>query len=199
MLEGVVRAGERAAELTGKMLAYAGEGALYVERTDLNRLVRETCDSLRASIPPTIQIDIRPAPDRATVFVDTRQMRQVIVDLVRNAAESIREDAAGVITVRTAIEEVSETALPAMAAGTYVALEVRDNGCGMDEELQQKIFDPFFSTKFAGRGLGLAAVHGFVRSSGGGVHVDSSPGQGTRFRILLPVESLQTESLGMTP
>ena len=116
-------------------------------------------------------------------------MRQVIVDLVMNALEAIREGSAGTISVRTAAVELDEGAMSDVSAGRYVELEVLDTGCGMNEETQKKIFDPFFTTKFTGRGLGLAAVHGFVRSNGGGVEVDSAPGKGTRFRVLLPVMS----------
>jgi two-component system cell cycle sensor histidine kinase/response regulator CckA len=192
----VVRASERAAELTAKMLAYAGEGSLFIELTDLNKLVRDACDSMRASLPGTIELNIRPGRDLPPVTVDPRQMRQVIVDLVRNSVEAISEGVAGTILVRTGTLEVSEGTMPAVTAGKYVELEVWDSGCGMNQEVQKKIFDPFFTTKFIGRGLGLAAVHGFVRSSGGGVEVDSAPGQGTHFRLLLPVMPLGVESRG---
>jgi two-component system cell cycle sensor histidine kinase/response regulator CckA len=185
-LQDVVRAGERAAELTRKMLAYAGKANLYMEPTDLNKLVRDTCDSLRTLVPQAIQLNISAGRDLPAVATDSRQMRQVIVDLLTNALEAIREGAAGTISVRTARTEVGEGDMPALRAGKYVELEVLDTGCGMNEETQKKIFDPFFTTKFTGRGLGLAAVQGFVRSSGGGVDVDSAPGRGTRFRILLP-------------
>ena len=186
MLQDVIRAAERAAELTRKMLAYAGKANLYLEPTDLNKLVRDTCASLRTSVPEAIQLNISAGRDLPPVATDSGQMRQVIVDLLTNAMEAIREDAAGTISVRTGKVEVGEGDLPALRAGKYVELEVLDTGCGMNEETQKKIFDPFFTTKFTGRGLGLAAVQGFIRSSGGGVDVDSAPGRGTRFRILLP-------------
>ena len=194
MLQRVVLASERAAELTAKMLAYAGEGNLFIELTDLNKLVRDACESMRASLPDTIQLNIRPGRDLPPVTVDPRQMRQVIVDLVRNGVEAIREGVAGTVLVRTGTLEVSEGTVPAVTAGKYVELEVWDSGCGMNQETQKKIFDPFFTTKFIGRGLGLAAVHGFVRSSGGGVQVDSVPGQGTHFRLLLPAMPLEVKS-----
>ena len=197
MLQSVVSASERAAELTAKMLAYAGEGNLYIEATDLNKLVRDTCESMRDSLPDTIQLDVRPGRDLPPVTVDPRQMRQVIVDLVRNGVEAIREGVDGSILVRTGTLEVPEGAMPAVTPGKYVELEVLDTGCGMNEETQKKIFDPFFTTKFIGRGLGLAAVHGFVRSSGGGVQVDSAPGQGTHFRLLLPAVPLEVKSGGV--
>jgi two-component system, cell cycle sensor histidine kinase and response regulator CckA len=196
MLDGVVRAAERAAELTGKMLAYAGKANMCIEPTDLNRLVRETCDALRVSIPKTIRLHIQPGRDVPPVTTDSRQLRQAIIDLVRNAVEAIREGATGTISVRTGIEEVPEES-PAVAAGRYVLLEVRDTGCGMSEETQKRIFDPFFTTKFTGRGLGLAAVQGFIRSSGGDVQVYSRPGRGSRFRILLPSMPAQAKVSGV--
>jgi signal transduction histidine kinase len=189
MLHDVVRAGERAAELTRKMLAYAGKANQYIEPTDLNKLVRDTCDSLRTSVPEGIEFNVSPGHDLPSVITDSRQMRQVIVDLVMNALEAIREGSSGTISVRTAAVELDEGAISDVSAGRYVELEVLDTGCGMNEEIQKKIFDPFFTTKFTGRGLGLAAVHGFVRSNGGGVEVNSTPGKGTRFRVLLPVMS----------
>jgi signal transduction histidine kinase len=124
-------------------------------------------------------------------------MRQVIVDLVMNAVEAIREGAAGTISVRAGTMEVGEGFMSAVTAGKYVVLEVWDTGCGMNEETQKKIFDPFFTTKFTGRGLGLAAVHGFVRSNRGGVQVDSAPGNGTRFRIFMPAMPVEAKSRGV--
>jgi PAS domain S-box-containing protein len=189
MLRDVVLAAERAAELTRKMLAYAGKANQYIEPTDINKLVNDTCNVLRPSVPEGIEFHVSPGRDLPSVTTDSRQMRQVIVDLVMNALEAIREGSAGTISVRTSAIELDEGALSDVSAGKYVALDVLDTGCGMNEETQRKIFDPFFSTKFAGRGLGLAAVHGFVRSNGGSVEVDSAPGKGTRFRVLLPVMS----------
>jgi len=196
MLQGVVLASERAAKLTRKMLAYAGEGYLSFDPADLNELVRDACDSLRGSIPDTIRTNFQLGRDLPPVITDSQQMRQAIADLLMNAVEAIHEDA-GTITLRTELAQVSEGCVAALAAGQYVVLEVRDTGCGMNEETQQKIFDPFFSTKFTGRGLGLAAVQGFVRSHGGGMQVDSSPGKGARFRMFLPAQPAGERVRGM--
>ncbi|HXB74112.1 MAG TPA: response regulator [Candidatus Acidoferrales bacterium] len=193
MLSGVVLASQRAAELTRKMLTYAGKGAFYLKLTDLDWLVRDTCAALRTSIPKTIRLELQSQRALPPVHTDAEQLRQVVVDLVMNAVEAIAEGSPGTISVNTSSLEISqeaarqtEFAAAGIAPGRYVALEVRDTGCGMDEDTQKKAFDPFFSTKFTGRGLGLAAVYGFVRSSGGGVQVDSARGHGARFRILLP-------------
>ena len=195
MLDGVVRAAERAAELTNKMLAYAGKANMCVGPTDLNKLVRETCDALRGSIPKTIRLTVQPGREVPGILTDSRQLRQAIIDLVRNAVEAIREGATGTISVRTATEELATESVE-LPAGKYVVLEVKDTGCGMNEDTQKRIFDPFFTTKFTGRGLGLAAVQGFVRSSGGDVQVSSRPGRGSRFRILLPAMTAQAKAGG---
>jgi PAS domain S-box-containing protein len=193
MLQGVVQAGERLAELTRRMLAYAGKGMFSLGRTDIDRLVREACESIRPSIPRTISLEIHGGRGVPPVKTDAVQMRQVVVDLVINAVEAIGDSAPGKISVCSTVVKVggelapeSESARAAVPAGTYVALDVQDTGCGMDEATRSKIFDPFFTTKFVGRGLSLAAVHGFVRTTGGGVQVDSTPGKGSRFRVLLP-------------
>ena len=125
------------------------------------------------------------------VKTDAAQMRLAIVDMVMNAAEAIGENAPGRILIGMASREIDRDTIrkcgfaPSAAPGQYIILEIGDTGCGMDEETRKKIFDPFFSTKFVGRGLGLAAVHGFVRSIGGAVCVESQPGKGTAFQILL--------------
>jgi signal transduction histidine kinase len=200
MLQDVVRAGDRLAELTRRMLAYAGKAMFRVEPIDVAQLVHDACESIRASIPETIRLEIRNTEGMPTVRTDPAHMRQAVLDMVLNAVEAIGEGSSGRISVRTGLVEVGEASVrapgfsPAAIAGKYVALEVRDTGCGMDEETRNKIFDPFFTTKFVGRGLGLAAVQGFVRSTGGGVEVDSRLGGGTALRVLLPVMAAERVS-----
>jgi PAS domain S-box-containing protein len=192
-LQGILQAGERAAHLTQKMLVYAGKALFRAETTSLDKLVFDALMSMRASIPPYISLRYRSGRDLPPVRTDVAQLRQVVGDLVKNAVEAIDGNASGTIWVRTASVEIGnghvarDRLTPAgIAAGRYLALEVRDTGCGIDVETQKRIFDPFFTTKFAGRGLGLAAVQGFARSHGGAVEVRSVAGKGTRFRVLLP-------------
>jgi signal transduction histidine kinase len=137
--------------------------------------------------------------------MDAGQLREVVVDLVMNAVESIPEGSPGTISVYTSTVEIDgaqsggkEFRPEAIPSGQYIALEVRDTGCGMDEEIRNKIFEPFFSTKFLGRGLGLASVYGFVLSHSGGVQVESAPGKGTTFRLLLPAAVEKPASAVMT-
>jgi PAS domain S-box-containing protein len=189
-LQDVVEAGDRAAELIRKMLAYAGKGNVRVARTRVDPLVRDAI--AQAGVPQSIRLEFQSGRRVPPVETDSELLRQAIADLVRNAVEAIGEQASGSISVRTAVVEFGgesgprEVAPAGIAPGAYVAVEVADTGCGMDEETQKKIFEPFFTTKFMGRGLGLAAVHGFARSNGGGVQVNSTPGKGASFRLLLP-------------
>jgi signal transduction histidine kinase len=193
VLRDVMRSGERAAELTRKMLAYSGRGNFVVEPIDMDRLARQTCEFLRGSLPKRIHLRFEGGRQLPPVETDAEQLRQVIVELVTNAVEAIDENASGAIRVYTRFAEIDEELArqehleTAVGAGVkFVSLEVQDTGCGMDRETQAKIFDPFFSTKFTGRGLGLSAVHGFVRSNGGAVRVRSGPGEGTVVQVVLP-------------
>jgi CheY-like chemotaxis protein len=122
---------------------------------------------------------------------DAGQLRQVVMNLLINASEAL-EDQAGTIDLRCRLVHANREALRSplsreeLPEGDYVLLEVTDSGCGMTPEVQARVFDPFFTTKFQGRGLGLAAVLGIVRSHGGAIRLDSAPGRGTTFQVLLP-------------
>ena len=189
MLEGVVSAGERAAQLTRRMLAYAGKANLFVEPVDLGQLLETTCEQMRSSLPASVHLELQTGAYIPPVETDLAQLRQVLADLVTNAVEAIGENGPGTVVVRTDVVDLdgeSDGLATQQAASSRIAVEVQDTGCGMDEETQKKIFDPFFTTKSTGRGLGLAAVQGFVRSNGGSIEVSSMPGKGTRLRLLLP-------------
>ncbi len=191
-LKDVIRASQRAAELTRQMLAYAGKGRLNVRPLNLSELVREISKLVRSSVPKSVELELDLGPALPRVNVDAGQLQQVLMNLVINGAEAIGEGKTGYVRVRTWAEHLSSEDLwltystTDLPAGQYVILEVRDNGCGMDEHTRMKIFDPFFTTKFTGRGLGLAAVQGIVRGHQGILHVSSRPGSGSTFRLLLP-------------
>ena len=126
------------------------------------------------------------------IHADASQLSQVLLNLVTNAAEAVG-DGEGRITVRTGAEQGRAAPRATnrtgdLAPGPHVFFEVEDTGCGIDDATASRIFEPFFTTKFTGRGLGLAAALGIVRGHGGTIEIDSKPGRGSRFRVLLPVE-----------
>jgi CheY-like chemotaxis protein len=132
---------------------------------------------------------------------DVAQLQQVIMNLVMNAAEAIEEGKTDKVRITTRLEQMSQTYIDHMmapngvSAGTYVTLEVRDAGSGMDEATRSRIFDPFFTTKFTGRGLGLAAVLGIVRGHKAALGVETAPQKGSTFKVLFPVAEGQAASL----
>jgi PAS domain S-box-containing protein len=182
---------ERAADLTRQMLAYSGRGHFVVRPTDVNALARENLPLLEVALPKSVRLEAVLAPELPLVDADVGQVQQVVMNLVINAAEAIG-DRGGTVTLATGLRDVQagdhhlwRASGQPLAPGRYVALEVRDDGRGMDAETVDRIFEPFFTTKFTGRGLGLAAVLGVVRGHRGALSVESTPGQGTTFRILL--------------
>jgi PAS domain S-box-containing protein len=194
-LEQVEQSTERAAELCGQMLAYAGKGRFEIGHVDLSAAVHETTSLIRASIGRTVRLELQLAMGLPIVEGDLTQIRQIIMNLVLNGAEAT-EDRAGVIRVTTGVMDADAAYLasthlsPDLPEGSYVFLEVADNGRGMNAETVTRIFDPFFSTKFTGRGLGLAAVLGIVRGHNGALKVESQEGVGTTFRLLLPASTV---------
>jgi signal transduction histidine kinase/ActR/RegA family two-component response regulator len=191
LLTEIENAAERAADLTRQMLAYAGKGRFLVEPVDLSSVARETVKLVQPSISKKISLQLNLDGSLPAIRADRSQVQQVVMNLVLNAAEAIG-DQAGLITIRTGSEQVRDRLArndlggAEMIPGTYVRLEVRDTGCGMDDQNKARIFDPFFSTKFTGRGLGLAAVAGVVRGHNGAVRVTSAPGAGTTLVVMLP-------------
>jgi PAS domain S-box-containing protein len=181
-------ASERAADLCRQLLAYAGKGRLVVGAVDMGQVVRDAVQGLDPGTP--VRLDL--APQLPTVRGDPDQLRQMAANLLVNAAEAVSETRGAVrVTTRRARLDVAAAAhlrpAPGVPAGDYVLLEVADEGQGMDEATLARVFEPFFSTKFPGRGLGLPVVLGVTRAHGGGLDLDSRPGRGTTVRVYLPV------------
>ncbi|MEZ6184238.1 MAG: response regulator [Planctomycetota bacterium] len=190
MLEGILQAGKTAAELCKQLVAYAGKGRFVVGPLDLSALIHGLRDLLDVSTPRRGELSLDLARGLPAVEADASQMQQVVLNLVLNAFEALDPEQAGgrihVSTSARADSDVPGWFAAEPPAGPVVCLEVTDDGCGMPLELSQKVFDPFFSTKFTGRGLGLAAVLGIVRGHGGTIAVESEEGRGTTFRVLFP-------------
>ncbi len=190
-LDQVVNASERAADLTRQMLAYAGKGRYIKSAVDVSELVTETRGLLSTLIPKTVHIMLDLADPIAAIYADRIQIQQVIMNLVINAGEAIGEPNPGSITVRTfeidvGPEHMALSAPGDLNPGQHVVIDVIDSGPGMTPAVRARIFDPFFTTKFTGRGLGLAAVLGIVRGHKGVIQVQTAPGNGSRFRVLIP-------------
>ncbi|MCY2962259.1 MAG: ATP-binding protein [Planctomycetota bacterium] len=191
LLGEVVTATRRGAELTQQMLAYAGKNLFTLDAVNVSELAREMVQLLTVSISRKCEMRLQLANPIPLLHADPTQIRQVVMNLVTNAAEAIG-DRAGVISVSTGTEFYTDDAdgvsvvTDTLPAGEYVFFEVKDTGSGMSPETRSKIFDPFFSTRFTGRGLGMAVVLGIVRGHHGAIQIRSVEGQGTTVRVRLP-------------
>ncbi len=190
LLREVVNASERAADLTRQMLAFAGKGTFFVEPVNLSSAVEEMRELLESSVPKPARLGLQLARALPPVMADLRQIQQAIVNLVINAGEAIGERP-GLVLVETGVRwlpqgEAAHPPFGALDAGQYVFAAVQDTGVGIDAATRGRIFDPFFSTKFTGRGLGLPAALGIARSHHGVIRVSSEPGRGSRFELMLP-------------
>ncbi len=192
-LEEIELASNKAANLTRQMLAYSGNGHVDIDRLQVSAVIRDIERLIRSVIPKNVQLRIDLAADLPFIEADSAQMQQVIMNLVINAAEAIPEGRQGTVSVRAYAQAPDEA--PPEGPGDrqpgagYVTIEVEDDGIGMDEATRARIFEPFFTTKFLGRGLGLAAVMGIIRAHKGTLRVDSTPGKGTSFQVLLAAAS----------
>ncbi|MBU0638456.1 MAG: response regulator, partial [Planctomycetes bacterium] len=191
-IEQAARAAKRATELTREMLAYSGRGKFEVKSFSLNELVRENAHLFHVVVSKNVTMSMQLAPDLPLIQADPAQVQQVVMNLITNASEAMGEKA-GTIVFATGVMDCDKASLQRSrvtekpAPGRFVYLDVADTGCGMDDATLQRLFDPFFSTKITGRGLGMAAVLGIIRGHKGAILVDSQVGRGTTIRVLFPV------------
>jgi PAS domain S-box-containing protein len=190
-LSEIRKASRRAATLCKQLLAYSGRSRMAAGPFDLNALVLETAELLKLSVSKKAMLAYDLQADLPPAHGDPSHMQQVLMNLIINASEALG-DRSGSILLSTGLASFARHELDDahfgrdLQPGTFLFIEVTDTGSGMDEDTRRRIFEPFFTTKFTGRGLGLAAVLGIVRGHHGALIVDSEPGRGSTFRVLLP-------------
>ncbi len=194
-IQKAIGAAESATALTQQLLAYSGRGQFHTAPVNLNRLIQENSHLIHITLGQNVKLQLPLAADLPAIEADAGQMQQIIMNLIINAAEAIGKQH-GVITVTTQAITLSPEKLEEwpdigqqLTPGPYAKLTVEDDGMGMDEHTIKQIFDPFYTTKFTGRGLGLAAVLGIVRGHKGALRVESQPHQGTKFEIIFPASN----------
>jgi two-component system, cell cycle sensor histidine kinase and response regulator CckA len=186
-LEEIGNAARRASQLTRQLLAFSGRQVLQVETLDLNALIRGLNRMLRRIVGEDVALDTALAEDPLWVVADIGQMEQVLLNLAVNASDAM--PSGGTLRIATGVVD-STPVRPDRGDRQWVELAITDTGEGMTGEVRSRIFEPFFSTRGdAGAGLGLATVYGIVRQAGGDIACDSTPGQGSTFRVWLPLAS----------
>jgi len=187
----IVKATARAAELTRQMLAYAGKGFFELKTMDIAAEIRELLPLLRSSVPSTIDLETELEQTEFMGRCDSGQLHQVLMNAVINASEAIAEKY-GKIKVKTCKVTFNSASAPFILEpdnifSEHLCVEISDNGCGMGNDVISRIFDPFFSTKFTGRGLGMASIMGIMKRHLGGISLESTPGHGSVFRYYFPL------------
>jgi len=190
VVEQIIIASERAAQLTRGLLAFSRKQAMAPRRTNLGEIVQHVEKFLVRIIGEDIQLKTEIVPEPLPVFVDIGQIEQVLINLAANARDAMTKG--GQLTIKTGLQEADDPYLRAQicaARGRYAVVTVSDTGKGMDAETRKRIFEPFFTTKEMGKGtgLGMAIVYGIIQQHNGFITVGCNPGQGTIFKIYLPI------------
>jgi two-component system cell cycle sensor histidine kinase/response regulator CckA len=191
-LESIRAVAIRGSEIVRQLMTYTGQESEVLELVDVSQIVEEMVELLKVAVSKHAKVETCLARDLPAVRANSAQLRQLVMNLITNASQAIG-DRDGVILVTTGQVTVgpeSPAAIPErLAEGDYVQLQVSDTGCGITPEIQARVFDPFFTTRQAGHGLGLSVVQGVVRSLHGAIQLVSAPGEGTTFQILLPCDA----------
>lgn len=186
-IEAVRQAAERGRDLTGQLLAFSRRQRLTPVTLDVNRLIRDFAPLMRQAVGEAVTLDLELPSEALNTHVDPTQLETALLNLAVNARDAMPEGGRLVIASRRE---------PGPSQLGYVCIEVRDNGVGMPEEVRKRVYEPFFTTKDVGKGsgLGLSQVYGFVSQSDGEVRLDSAPGEGTAFHLLLPASAGKAEA-----
>jgi CheY-like chemotaxis protein len=189
-VEAILQASERGADLTRLMLAFSRRQPLQSKSVDVDSLIRNTTRLLTRTLGEAISIEVRTGSDVARALVDEAQLETALLNIAINARDAMPEG--GTLTMTTSNAELDADYAnlhPGVAAGPYVRIEMADTGIGMPADVVERIFEPFFTTKAVGKGtgLGLSMVYGFMRQSSGHICVYSEVGQGTVFKLYLPL------------
>jgi two-component system cell cycle sensor histidine kinase/response regulator CckA len=197
------RTGQDASELTRQLLVFAGQGRMEKTALDLSEIISGCLELLRPRFGSDIRVNLQLANELAPISADRSQLQRVLINLLTNAVEAM--EGHGVIEVGARAEWLDAGMLAQFfhaetaQSGAYMVLHVADTGRGIDPASASRIFEPFYSTKFTGRGLGLATVLGIVQSHNGAIRVSSRPGHGTRFEIALPQGFEGAKMLAVAP
>jgi len=202
-VDSIILAGDRARDLVRQILAFSFQNVYELKPLKVQSIVNEACNLLTSSLPVSVEITRNIDENCRPVLGDATQIHQVALNLMTNAFHAM-EEKGGMLSIG-----LKEVELPGeellddleLGCGQYLCYSVVDTGVGINSQVMEKIFDPYFTTKAQGKGtgLGLAVIKGIVQSHGGGIHVESKPGQGSRFRIFLPLIEAGRESLGEAP
>lgn len=190
-MDGVLRESQRVAALNRVLLTCTGHGMHQFENTDLKRFMEESMQTLKCCLPGSHLLDWQHDGPDVSILADRESLRHLLINLLTNASEAT--EGAGTIHLHTGVVDCEAKDLqenhvePAPPPGKYLYFDIIDTGRGMNPEVMQKVFDPFFSTKFTGRGLGMAATLGMVKSHRGTIKIQSEVGRGTTVRVLLPI------------
>jgi len=186
-LADITTAAERGSALTQQLLAYARGGIQKPAATDLNRLVRSIVSILQRTAPARIGFELELGEDLPPIQADPPRIEQVVMNLCLNAVQATKPPGTITLNTREDILDARRAVDLQLKEGRYLRLQVKDSGCGIKPEIRERIFEPFFSTKEMGRGLGLSVTHGIVQSHRGQIRVDSSSDRGTSLSVWLPV------------
>lgn len=202
-IDKAILSAERAADLTRQLLAYAGKGKFQITQLDLNGLIRDTTSLMQVALPSQAALHLELDEQIPLIEADRGQLQQIVMNLFINGVEALGEKG-GAIRITTHHQQITTVdtrqsyVIGAVTPGSYVVLQITDSGIGMEQSVLSRIFDPFFSTKPKGHGLGLSATLGIIRTHQGALQVQSQPGHGTTFTIFLPALPLQqTEPAAM--